>query len=126
MKRILRLENGGGSKSRRNEQVARSEAECQRCGNEHDACLSRKIPWAGDGEGGGGSHQPRYPSFLVHNKGNVNSQIRRAKGLLAMWDFLEYKGRIGMTQIILQKKEEYSTLKIMPATCRSRYFGDGR
>jgi hypothetical protein len=43
-----------------------------------------------------------------------------------MWDFLLYKGRIGITQIILQRKGEYSTLKIMPAKCRSRYFDDGR
>jgi len=43
-----------------------------------------------------------------------------------MWDFLAYKGRVGMTQIILQRKDEYSTLKIMPAKCRSRYFDDGR
>ena len=66
------------------------------------------------------------PSFLVLNKDNVNAQLHRARGLITMWDFLEYKGRIGMTQIILQRKGEYSTLKIMPAKCRSRYFDDGR
>jgi hypothetical protein len=43
-----------------------------------------------------------------------------------MWDFLEYKGRIGRTNVILQRKGDYSTLKIMPVKCRSRYFDDGR
>lgn len=66
------------------------------------------------------------PLFLVRNKDNVNAQLHRARGLITMWDFLVYKGRVGMTQIILQRKDEYSTLKIMPAQCRSRYFDDGR
>jgi hypothetical protein len=66
------------------------------------------------------------PSFLVRNKDNVNAQLHRAKGLITMWDFLEYKGRIGRTQVILNRKEEPSVLKLMPARCRSRYFDDGR
>ena len=74
----------------------------------------------GDGEGSS------PPLFLVRNKDNVNAQLHRARGLITMWDFLAYKGRVGMTQIILQRKDEYSTLKIMPASCRSRYFDDGR
>ena len=69
---------------------------------------------------------PSPPSFLVRNKDNVNAQLHRARGLITMWDFLAYKGRVGMTQIILQRKDEYSALKIMPAKCRSRYFDDGR
>jgi len=78
------------------------------------------------GKGGGGSHQPSYPSFLVHNKDNVNAAFWRARGLITMWDFLEYKGRIGRTKVILSKKNEPITLKVMPAKCRSRYFDDGR
>jgi len=66
------------------------------------------------------------PSFLVHNRSNVNSQLWRARGLLTVWDFLEYKGRIGRTKILLNRKEDIKVLKIMPATCNSRYFGDGR
>ena len=66
------------------------------------------------------------PSFLVLNKDNVNAQIRRAEGLITMWDFLEYKGRIGRTQVIMNRKDEPSVLKLMPARCRSRYFDDGR
>jgi len=76
--------------------------------------------------GGGGSHAAASPSFLVHNKDNVNAQLYRAQSLLAMWDFLEYKGRIGRTYVILHKIDELSDLKIMPTSCRSRYFDDGR
>ena len=76
--------------------------------------------------GGGGSHAAVSPSFLVLNKDNVNAQLYRAQSLLAMWDFLEYKGRIGRTYVILHKIDELSVLKIMPTSCRSRYFDDGR
>jgi hypothetical protein len=71
------------------------------------------------GKGGGGSHQPSTPSFLAHNNDNVNSQLWRAKGLLTMWDFLEHKGRIGRTNILLKKKDDFKSLKIMPASCKS-------
>jgi len=73
------------------------------------------------GEGGGGSHKPAYPSFLVLNKDNVNAELWRVWSLLALWDFLEYKGRIGRTNVILSKIGEPSVLKIMPTSCRSRY-----
>ena len=57
---------------------------------------------------------------------NVNGQLCRIKGLLAMWHFLGYKGRIGRTHVVLNRKDESSVLRIMPARCRSRYFNDGR
>jgi hypothetical protein len=66
------------------------------------------------------------PSFLVLNKDNVNAQLHRAIGLITMWDFLEYKGRIGRTQVILNRIDAPSVLKFMPAQCRSRYFDAGR
>jgi hypothetical protein len=66
------------------------------------------------------------PFFLVHNKDNVNAQLHRAEGLITMWDFLEYKGRVGRTNVILNRRDDPSTLKVMPAKCRSRYFDDGR
>jgi len=66
------------------------------------------------------------PSFLVLNKDNVNAQLHRAIGLITMWDFLEHKGRIGRTHVVLNRKDEPSVLKVMPAQCRSRYFDDGR
>ena len=87
--------------------------------------MKNENEWSG-GEGGGGSHPPVPPSFLVRNVDNVNSQLWRAQGLLTMWDFLEYKGRIGMTKVIFQRKDDIRTLKVMPATCNSRYFNDGR
>ena len=100
----LRLENEVGSQSRRDEQVARSDG----------------------GEGGGGRHATASPSFLVLNKDNVNAEAYRAEGLLAMWDFLVYKGRIGRTHVLLSKRDEPSALRIMPAGCRNSYFTDGR
>ena len=78
------------------------------------------------GEGGGGSQSPASPSFLVHNKDNVNGQLYWARNLKAVWDFLLYKGRIGRTNIVLNKKDNASVMKIMPASCKSRYFEDGR
>lgn len=57
---------------------------------------------------------------------NVNARFWRAKGLITMWDFLEYKVRVGNTNVIMQRKDEPITLRIMPAKCRSRYFEDGR
>jgi hypothetical protein len=104
MRKAVRLENGVGSKSRRNEQAARSVG----------------------GGGGGGSQAAASPSFLVHNMDNVNAQLWRVEGLLAMWDFLGYKGRVGRTHVVLSRKDEGSVLRIMAARCRSRYFNEGR
>lgn len=78
------------------------------------------------GEGGGGSHLPVTPSFLVYNGDNVNAQLYWAEGLRTMWDFLEHKRRIGKTNVILQRKDDPLELKIVPASCQSRYFDDGR
>ena len=46
-----RLENEGGLKSRRNEQVARIEVECQSGGYMHDDCLATSMISANGGEG---------------------------------------------------------------------------
>ena len=100
----LRLENEGSSLSQWNKQVARSDS----------------------GRGGGGSRAAASPSFLVLNKDNVNGQLYWAQNLATMWDFLEYKGHIGSTHVILHKVDDLSVLKIMPTSCRSRYFADGR
>jgi hypothetical protein len=78
------------------------------------------------GEGGGGSHPPHSPSFLVHNKDNVNAELWAARGLNTMWDFLDYKGRVGRTNIVMTRKSDVNVVRIMPAKCRSRYFEDGR
>jgi len=57
---------------------------------------------------------------------NVNAQLWRMESLLAMWEFVGYKGRIGRTHVVLNRRDEGSVLKIMPAKCRSRYFNEGR
>jgi len=43
-----------------------------------------------------------------------------------VWDFLDYKVRIGRTCVILSKKDETLVVRIMPVSCKSRYFSDGR
>jgi hypothetical protein len=57
---------------------------------------------------------------------NVNGELWRARSLLALWYFQEYKGRIGRTHVILHKRDDLYDLRIMPASCKSRYFDDGR
>jgi len=116
----LRLENEVGLKSRRNEQVARSEEKCQSGSYVYDDRLSTTMIGANGGEGSS------PPSFLVPNKDNVNAELHRALGLITMWDFLEYKGRIGMTNVILNQIANPSVLKVMPVRVKSRYFDDGR
>ncbi len=118
MNGTLRLENEGGSKSRRNEQVARSEVECQKPNDMNNDCINSTSNICQGGDGVGSSP----PLFLVRNKDNVNYQYSAAIGLITMWDFLVYKGRIGMTQIILNKKKERQTMKLMPAKGRCRYL----
>ena len=88
--------------------------------------MSEEVVRSDVGEGGGGSHAAAYPYFLVHNKDNVNAQLQRVQSLLIMWEFMGYKRRIGTTRIILNKIDEPLVLKVMPASCRSRYFDDGR
>ena len=123
MSEYIRLENEGGSKSRRNEQVARSEAECQ---SEAIDMKSRNPNGRDSSVGGGGSHPPYSPSFLVHNRDNVNSALFWAQGLRTMWDFMEYKVRVGKTNIILNKEDNPYLVKIIQAKWKSRYFNDGR
>lgn len=79
-----------------------------------------------DGEIGEGDSPSPHPSFLVHNMDNVNDQLHYATALKTMWDFLEHKRRIGKTNVILQRKDTPSAVMVMPSTCRSRYFPDGR
>jgi len=66
------------------------------------------------------------PLFLVENEDNVNCEYPEAEDLLTMWDYLVYKGRIGKTQVVIRKKSEIKTLKIIPASMRCRYFEEGR
>ncbi len=109
----------------RNEQATLSKAKCNKASNQQDDCIDGTTSDSQGGGDGWSSLSPS-PSFLVHNKNNVNSQLYWAKALRAMWDFKLYKGHIGTTNILLNKKNDISKIKIMPATCKSRYFDDGR
>ena len=117
----------GASESRRSEQVARSEAECQTL-DEEEGCHNEPISDIEDGAIAPSRQRcpSPSPSFLVLNMDNVNAQLHRARGLITIWDFLGYKGRIGSTHVIMNRKDEPSIMKIMPSKCRSRYFDDGR
>jgi hypothetical protein len=75
---------------------------------------------------GGGDGSSSSPSFLVLSKDNVNAYLWRASGLLVKWDFLEHKGRIGTTQVVLSSVQDPEVVRIMAASCRSRYFDEGR
>ena len=101
----FRLENGTDPKGWRNEQVAQSKAECQSGSCVQDDCLYKRIIGANGEEGSS------PPSFLVLNKDNVNARFLRARGLITMWDFLEYKGRIGRMHVILVRKMTSQRLK---------------
>jgi len=115
------------NESRRNEQVARSEAECRRRLGGDDARLPSETVVEQGGCGVGFSSSPSpSPSFLVHNSGNVNAHLDRARGLITMWDFLEHKRRIGRRQVVLTLRECPITVRIMSGKCRSRYFDEGR
>lgn len=75
---------------------------------------------------GGGSQQPVYPSFLVHNVDNVNARFWAARGLVTVWDFLEVKGRIGRTNVVVQRRDTPLNVTIIASSSRSRYFAEGR
>lgn len=94
----------------------------QRVNYQDDECLSSGRVDGNDGGEVGSSP----PSFLVRNMDNVNAQLHRARGLITMWDFLEHKGRVGRTHVILNRKDNRTIAKVMPAKCRNRYFDDGR
>ncbi len=57
---------------------------------------------------------------------NVNAELWGARNLLTLWDFELHKGRIGRTHVILRDRREPAVVKVMPTSCRSRYFDDGR
>ena len=91
-----------------------------------DSRVSEQVVRSDVSEGGGGSHSLASPSFLLNNMDNVNGRLYWAQSLLAVWHFKVYKGRIGRTHVILNKRDEPSVLKIMPAACGNRCFNHGR
>ena len=95
-------------------------------GHNEDSNIKEAVDAVGGVVVGAAAGGTTSPSFLVRNRYNVNARFWRAKGLLIMWDFLEYKRRVGMTNVIVNRKDDPKVLRIMPAKCRSRYFKDGR
>jgi len=43
-----------------------------------------------------------------------------------MWNYLEYKGRVGRTHVVVSSKDDPLVLGVMPASARCRYFEEGR
>jgi len=119
------LVNGVGSKGRRNERGARSEAECQERYGSDGGCQSNTTVGVAGGVGVG-SPPPSPPSFLVLNRDNVNAELQKTRELATMWDYLEHKVRIERTHVIMNQINQPSVLRIMPTTVKSRYFEDGR
>ena len=91
-------------------------------------CLNIRVHDDGSSIVDGATAKPAPDSsfFPCQYVDNVNSQNQRALELLTSWNFLERKRRIGRTNIVLSRIDEPSTLMIMPASCHSRYFDDGR
>lgn len=118
------------STSRRNERGTRSEAECQKDLLGHDVCISkqRSVSRSGNvkqvvGATTGGATPP---SFLVPIKDNVHVSYLAVTSLLTMWDFLIYKERASKINVLFNKKNDPSVLKVMSNKDRCRYFEEGR
>jgi len=124
----FQLENDGGSKSRLNERVARSEAECQSPDYVHDDCHSTQNLGIGGGEG------VSPPYVLVYNTNNTSQSCFEREELLTpeekieceTEDFLEYLELLEEKAILLRSKEEPSKGLIIKPCNSSRYFKGGR
>ena len=132
MKRqVSRLENEGGSKSRRSEQVARSEAECQKSLIEHDVRIYRPMV----GSGGGVRSSPSSPpSGLVLYTSNTSQSYGEAGGLLTYDEimecetekFVEYLDELAEKAILLRHVENPERGVIVKPSNSSRYFPGGK
>lgn len=131
MERIFRLENEDGSKSCRNEQVAQSEAECQKCPIEPDVRIYKPMI----GSGGGVRSSPKPPpTVLVYNTTNTSQSYLRCEELLTpeekiecdTEDFLEYRELLSEKAILLRSRENLDTGLIIKPCESSRYFQGGR
>lgn len=120
--------NGDGSVSHRNEQVARSEAECQSRGYVHDGCLyNPKI-------GVGGGEVPSPPYVLVYNTSNRSQSCFERKELLTLDDeiacetenFLEYIDLLEEKAVLMRSRVNFDKGIIIKPCESSRYFEGGR
>jgi hypothetical protein len=124
----FKLENEGGSESRQNEQVARSEAECQSHEYKHDSCLSTlKI-------GIGGGEVPSPPYVLVYNTNNTSQRCFERNELLTIDDeiacetenFLEYLDLLEEKAVLMRSRLNFDKGIIIKPCESSRYFEGGR
>jgi len=127
MNEVFRLENGADPKGRRNEQVARSKAECQKRNNKHDDChYSRAIDFKG-----GVSGTPS-PTFLVNT--NVKSSQRYqdnipvgvTEGVLPFYEFRAYKQHLLNNVNVFQNIANHKKALVTSRADSSRYFPGGR
>lgn len=112
-----------------------SKVECKNA-NERDHCLNgtgmvgSPDGCIGDRDRGSAPRRSRERSspspFLVPSVDNVNAELSVAGELATVWDYLEYKGRVGKTNIVLNRIDDPSRLKIVQAKDNSRYFEEGR
>jgi hypothetical protein len=123
-----RLESEVGSESQQNEQLARSEAECQSRGYIYDDSLyTQKI-------GIGGGEVPSPPNVLVYNTNNTSQSCFERKELLTQDDiiacetenFLEYIDLLAEKAVLMRSRENYDKGIIIRPCESSRYFEGGR
>ena len=128
---LFRLENEGGGKHHRNEQVARSVAECQESPIEHDVRIYKPMIASG---GGVRSSPPSTPSGLVYNTSNTSQSCFERGELLTpeekmeceTEDFLEYLELLEEKAILMRSREDPSKGLIIKPCNSSRYFQGGR
>ena len=128
MSGIFRLENEVGSKSRRNKQVARSEAECQRPNDMQDDCLFNPTV---DADRGAGSSPPTV--LVLYTNNTSQSYIERDEMLTPeenmlceTENFLEYLDRLAEKAILMRSRIEPDKGLIIKPCESSRYFNGGR
>jgi hypothetical protein len=122
-----KLVNDGGSKSRLSEQVARSEAECQRRDAVQDDCLANTAPRSFGGAGG-------RPTGLVLYTNNTSQSYSEANDLLTLDEimacetdnFIEYVEELAEKAILLKHREDCQRGLVVRPSDSSRYFERGQ
>ncbi len=89
---------------------------------QHNDCLNSGATDTRRAEGAG-SRSSFFPRL---DSDNVNAVGSKAGELLAVWDFLEHKRRVGMTQVLFNRKDNRGAILIIGAQRRSRYFEEGK
>ena len=124
----MKLVNEVGSKSRLNEQVARSRAECQNRSYLHDEMFYSATFKLGGGEGSS------PPNGLVLSTNNSSQSYGEAGELLTIdevmacltEDFVDYKDELSEKAILLKHVEDPKRGVIVKPCDSSRYFPGGK